>query len=308
MADRPVLQVKQLYKVFGDYVAVKHISFELQEGEIVGLLGANGAGKTTTIQMLLSTMTPTSGSIVYFGKDLATNRSDVLQHVSFASTYVRLQGKLTIYENLDFFGKIYGLSAIDRRVRIEQFLKFFAMWDLKDRYAGSLSAGETTRVMLAKAFVARPKIVLLDEPTASLDPDVAHDVRAFVKEQQQQHGVSVLFTSHNMDEVAALCSRVLVLKKGIILANDSPANLACSIAGAKLKLTIHESQVHQVERFIAQKSLLFSREGSVFDIAIDEHAISDFLLALAREEITYCQISIEKPTLENYFLHIAKNI
>ncbi|MBA3953915.1 ABC transporter ATP-binding protein [Candidatus Dependentiae bacterium] len=307
MASMPVLQVKQLYKAFGDYRAVNYISFELHPGEIVGLLGSNGAGKTTTIQMLLGTMTPTSGSIVYFDKDLATHRSEVLQHVSFASTYVRLQGKLSIYENLDFFGKIYGLSALDRRVRIEQFLKFFDMWRLKDRYAGGLSAGETTRVMLAKAFVARPKVVLLDEPTASLDPDVAHDVRAFVKEQQRQHGVSILFTSHNMDEVAAVCSRVLVLKKGTIIANDSPSNLACSIAATKLKLSISESQTHQVERFIAQRGLLFSHEGSLFEIAIDEHAIGDFLLALAREQITYCQITVEKPTLESYFLHIAKN-
>jgi ABC-2 type transport system ATP-binding protein len=301
-----VLRVEQLTKNFGLHTVINAVSFELQQGEILGLLGTNGAGKTTIIQMLLSTMTPTSGAIYYFGKNLARFRSEVMQHVSFASAYVTLHAKLTVYENVDFYAQLYGLSSSDRKVRVEYLLKYFAMWDFKDRYAVGLSAGQTTRVMLAKAFVARPKVVLLDEPTASLDPDVAHDVRHFILEQQREQNTSIVFTSHNMDEVAYVCQRVIVLKKGIIIANNTPYNLACSISTTKLRLSISPDQIAAIEFFIVKRGLQYTKEESVFEIVLEENQIGQFLKELAREDISYCQIGIDKPTLEDYFLHISK--
>ncbi len=142
-----------------DFTAVNGISFDLSQGEVLGFLGPNGAGKTTTMHMLLGTLTPTSGVITYFGKNFAKHRSEILQHVGFASAYTRLPGRLTIYENLDIYGRLYGLSSYDRAIGIKQFLKAFDMWQMKDKAVSGLSAGQLTRVMLAKAFLPKPKIV-----------------------------------------------------------------------------------------------------------------------------------------------------
>lgn len=311
-----VLQVQDLSKVFHTkswfkkeskiFTAVNHISFGLKQGEILGFLGPNGAGKTTTIQMLLSTMTPTSGKILYFGKDFSTNRSDILQHVSFASAYAKLPGRLTVYENLDLYASIYGLSLAKRQENIKKFLMFFDMWNLKDREAGGLSAGQTTRIMLAKAFMIEPKIVLLDEPTASLDPDIAMVVREFVIEQRKEYGVSILFTSHNMSEVTEVCDRVLMLKNGNIIADNTPEQLAASISSCRVSLFVPDS-LDKATEFLGQRELIYKIEEKSIVIEVDEHKISDLLIDLARNNITYAQISIEKPSLEDYFLHIVKS-
>ncbi len=307
-----VLKVKNLVKSFTRGIfkpkksaIVKGISFEVGKGEIVGLLGPNGAGKTTTIQMLLSTMTPTSGSIEYFGKDLWKHRSEVLQYVSFASTYVRFPGRLSVYENINFYGKLYGLTPLERKEKIKHFLSAFNVWHLKDRPASVLSAGETTRVMLAKAFLTTPRIVLLDEPTAALDPDIAQDIRRFILEQRKQFGVSILFTSHNMAEVSEVCDRVLVLKKGTIIANNTPEELAASVSLAHLHLLLPQ-HIAQAIAYVQQKNLTYQVEEKWLSIEIDEHALADFLKELMQQNITYSQISIDKPTLEDYFLSISR--
>lgn len=313
----PVLRVDQLVKRFPikktffstakDYfTAVNGISFNLAEGEILGLLGTNGAGKTTTIQMLLSLMTPSSGSIQYFGNDLEKHRSEILQHVSFASTYVQMPSRLTVFENLDIYGRLYGLPRTIRIERIEKYLKFFGMWNLKDRETGVLSAGQMTRAILAKAFINEPKVVLLDEPTASLDPDIAHDVRAFVLDQQRQHGVSMLFTSHNMDEVSAVCDRVLVMKQGEIIANNSPEQLAASVSTAHVYLLINEG-LEALQSYCIQHALLFELEKNQIKIAIDEQKIPQLLNACSRLGIEYSSIAIDKPSLEDYFLQVAQS-
>ena len=219
---------------------VNAISFQLKKGEILGLLGPNGAGKTTTIQMLLGTLIPSfasscakapagtaiHGSITYFGKDFAKHRIESLKKIGYASGYDKLPARLTVIENLDIVGRIYGMTAQHRAQQIEKLLKFFRIWELRDRETGTLSAGQATRVMLAKAFIYDPEIVLLDEPTASLDPDVAHEVRQFILAQCKERGISILITSHNMDEVTELCDRVLVLKNGTIIADNTPEVLA----------------------------------------------------------------------------------
>jgi ABC-2 type transport system ATP-binding protein len=307
------LQVDRLYKRFQTsslfrekraFVAVDHISFELKPGEILGLLGSNGAGKTTTIQMLLGTLTPTSGQITYFGRDFAKERSALMQHVSFASTYVRLPGRLSVYENLDFYAKLYCLPLGQRKERIERFLKQFDLWHLRDREAGALSAGETTRAIVAKAFLSDPKVVLLDEPTASLDPDIAHEVRRFVIEQRKQHGVSILFTSHNMDEVTAVCDRVLIMKHGVIVAQDTPAQLAARVS--KTRIEFVSEHCPAIGSFAAMQNLTFTMTDRSITVQIDEHQVAQFLTGLSKQALEYNQISIEKPNLEDYFLQVAQ--
>lgn len=307
MINNPVLKVENLVKSYEKFTAVNGVSFSVQAGEILGLLGPNGAGKTTIIQMLLSTLKPTSGVIEYFGKNFFTHRSEILNQVAFASTYVKLPGDLTVIENLTFYGKLYGLSAKPLKERIEKFLKFFGMWELRDRYTLYLSAGETTRVMLAKAFLVDPKVLLLDEPTAALDPDIAEYVRQFVLDQQRERNVAILFTSHNMDEVTQVCNRVLVLQKGTIIADDTPENLAASIATAHLELAIPDIYLKRAFEYSQREGYEARITKHSLYVEIDEHAIADFLLKLAHAGIKYTHISIEKPTLADYFLSLVKS-
>jgi ABC-2 type transport system ATP-binding protein len=315
-SSKPILIVDSLVKIFEprgffirkspqpSFTAIDHISFTIEPGEIVGLLGPNGSGKTTTMQMLLGTLTPTDGRIEYFGKDFATHRSEILQEIGFASSYLKLAPRLTIWENLDVFGRLYGLDHKERADAIEKFLKFFDMWKIRSKEVGVLSAGQTTRVMLTKAFLARPKLVLLDEPTASLDPDIAFDIRQFIIKQRQENGLSILIASHNMDEVSQLCDRVLVLKNGKIIASDTPAALAARISTARVRLTIQDGLEHAIS-YANQHHLPYVATNTGIAIEIDEQKVATLLIDLARAHITYTNIAIEKPTLEDYFLYIA---
>lgn len=300
-----VLAVTNLKKTYGTkkpFHAVNGISFALKPREILGLLGPNGSGKTTTIQMLLGTLTPTEGVIVYFGKEFAQNRTEILQHVSFASTYTSLPFVLTVEENLKFFARLYCMG--DALERAKPLLDRFGIYDKRKERVSSLSAGQITRLMLVKAFFIDPKVVLLDEPTASLDPDIAQDVCNFLLEQREKRGVSILFTSHKMEEVAAICDRVIVLKKGQIIADDVPKNLAKSVSFYHLRLTIIEG----LERAsaLAQKYGFASQiDQKIFSCYLDEKEIPSFLNLLMQNGITYASIQIEEPSLEDYFLTIA---
>jgi ABC-2 type transport system ATP-binding protein len=304
-----ILHVQNLTKQFrtktGTFTAVNDISFILDEGEVLGILGPNGAGKTTVIQMLLSVLQPTAGSITYFGKNFFMYRSEILERVSFASTYVRLPAQLTVRTNLDIFAQLYGIPSHKRKERIEQHLKFFGMWNLADKETGVLSAGQMTRVMLAKAFITDPKIVLLDEPTASLDPDIAQDVRAFIQEQQKQFGVSIVLTSHNMEEVSYLCDRALVLKNGIIIANNTPEKLALSVSRARVNLIAEKPAL--LISYLEKTTHRYHKNDPIITIECDENAIAELLMNLARAGINYTQISIDTPTLHDYFLSIARD-
>lgn len=175
----PVLSARHLTKRFGAFTAVDDISFEIRSGEILGLLGPNGAGKTTTIQMLLGLVTPTTGSIHVFGLDLATHREEILEQVNFSSTYISMPYSLTVEENLRVVARLYGLTQVQRR--IDDMLKKLEMEEFRSKITRKLSSGQMTRLTLAKAFLTQPKILFLDEPTASLDPDIAHKIRSFLK-------------------------------------------------------------------------------------------------------------------------------
>ena len=215
----PILEVRNLTKRFGESTAVDDISFDIQPGEILGLLGPNGAGKTTTIQMLLGLVTPTAGSIRMFGLDLATHREQILQQVNFSSTYISMPYSLTVEENLWVVAKLYGMSDIPRR--IGEVLKKVEMEDSRTKVTRRLSSGQMTRLALAKAILTEPKILFLDEPTASLDPDIAHKIRALLKEVRTSAGLSVLYTSHNMKEMEEMSDRIIFLQKGKIVAQGT---------------------------------------------------------------------------------------
>jgi ABC-2 type transport system ATP-binding protein len=309
---KKILRTTSLRKVYppekkggSEFVAVSDLSFALEEGQILGLLGPNGAGKSTTISMLLGVLTPTSGEISYFGKNFADNRSEVLNQVGFASTYISMPWRLTVWENLRVYGLLFGLEYAEFARRAEKFLTQFGVWEQRNKMMNQLSAGQTTRIMLAKAFIPYPKIALLDEPTASLDPDIAHEVRRFVREQREQYGTSILYTSHNMDEVSELCDSVLFMKKGAIIAKDTPENLAASISRAKVRLMVTDG-LKRILRFAGEQSLSAYVEGREVVLEIDEQQVAEFLMQLAGEKIQYSQISIDKPTLEDYFLSMSK--
>lgn len=287
------------------YTAVNNISFFLKEGEILGLLGPNGAGKSTTISMLLGVLAPSAGSILYGDMDFSKHRARILSQVTFASTYIKMPWRLTVMENLTVYGMLYGLTMSTFKKRAQKFLELFGVWDQRNKTMNQLSAGQITRVMLAKAFIPYPRIVLLDEPTASLDPDVAHEVRQFVVEQQKLYGTSIIYTSHNMDEVADVCDRVIFLNKGAIVAEDKPENLAASVSIARVRLRVKDGLKRTV-RFAQEQGLEAITDGREIEIAIDEHSIAGFLQQLAEEKIEYTQISIAKPTLEDYFLSQAQ--
>ncbi len=306
-----ILMVDNLTKIFPSrestgkpFVAVDHISFALEQGEVLGILGPNGAGKTTTIQMLLSTLTPTSGAITFFGKDFFTHRSEILQSVGFASTYVNLPANLTVTENLFIHGRLYGVEKKSLGKRIEKFLHTFDVWAVRNQEFSTLSAGQKTRVMLCKAFLTYPRIVLLDEPTASLDPDIAVEVRRFIALQQQEYKVSVLITSHNMDEVTQVCDRVLVLQHGTIIANDTPTALAASVSAAQVQLMPGDS-LDALVAYAQRNNLPYTVQLPWVSITVDEHKIAHMLNGLAQAHIDYSSIAIEKPTLEAYFLNVA---
>ncbi|MCL4380443.1 ABC transporter ATP-binding protein [Candidatus Dependentiae bacterium] len=310
-----VLKVNNLIKTFRSgfwpfktsqiYTAVDDISLQLKKGEILGFLGPNGAGKTTTIQMLLGTLTPSSGKVSYFGQDFAKHRIAALKKIGYASGYDKLPARLTISENLDIVGRIYGIPEPQRSAQIEKLLKFFGIWQMAHCQTGALSAGQSTRVMLAKAFINDPEIVLLDEPTASLDPDVAHQVRQFILMQRKERNISILITSHNMDEVTELCDRVLVLKNGKIIADNTPKELACSTSKVRIHLTISQG-ITTALSFIKDEQLIHNIEDNNLTIELDEQAIAPFLLQLSDRRVMYSHISIDKPTLEDYFLTIAQ--
>ena len=218
-----VLCVNRLRRLYGDTVAVDGVSFEVERGEIVGLLGPNGAGKTTTINMILGVLAPTSGTIRIEGNDIATSRSRALERTNFAAVYAPLPGNLTVHQNLRVFGLLYGVKELPER--IEALIDEFDLRRLRHAKCGVLSSGEQTRVSLAKAMLNRPRLLLLDEPTASLDPAVARDIRTQVREFVSRNDVGVLWTTHNMYEVADVCDRVLFLSHGKVLLEGDPRTL-----------------------------------------------------------------------------------
>lgn len=300
-----ILDVIHLSKHYKKFKAVDDINFSLSEGEILGFLGPNGAGKTTTIQMLLGVLTPTSGEINYFGKNLQTYREEILEKVNFSSTYTHLPWRLTVWENLFYTSFLYNIS--DRKKRVLKIIDIFKLKKLQKQTMSELSAGQLTRVNLAKAFINFPKVLLLDEPTASLDPDVASFIHDFLQNQRSQFNVSIIFTSHNMAEVEKICSRIVFINKGKIVADDKPINLSKTIDVSHITLFI-QSDCEKLKTYCDRSKLKYKLNGNYMTIDCQEQYIPNFLRDINNLGIKYSEISIDKPNLQDYFLAKAEQL
>ncbi len=218
-----LVEVKNIKKNYGKNEAVKGISFNIKEDEILGLLGPNGSGKTTTIGMLLGLLKPTSGEILINSQKLEGNRIEILEQINFISPYIELPKKLTVKQNLTVYGKLYKINNINER--IEFLSEKLRLGGLLNSITGELSSGQKNRVSLAKALINEPKVLLLDEPTASLDPEVGDFVRSFLEDYKKEKKISILLASHNMNEVTRLCKSILMMKDGIIIDKGNPEEL-----------------------------------------------------------------------------------
>ena len=221
--SEPAIAVDRLVKVYETGMAVNGISFMLEAGSVTGLLGGNGAGKTTTIAMIMGLVSPTSGTAHVLGADMMRQRHRVLHRMNFESPYVDMPKRLTVRQNLRVFAMLYGVAEIEARILM--LAKELDLMDFIDRQAGKLSAGQRTRVSLAKALLNEPEVLLLDEPTASLDPDTADWVRARLERYRRERGATILLASHNMSEVERLCDRIIMMKTGVIVDDGTPAQL-----------------------------------------------------------------------------------
>ena len=211
------IEIKNLNKSYKDFKAVKNLNFKIDTGSIIGLLGPNGCGKTTTIGMILGLIKPTTGQILVKGKNIENeaNRIEVLEKMNFISPYVELPKKLTVKENLVVYGRLYGVK--DLNLKIDELVEDLNLKELKNRKTGELSSGQKNRVSLAKSLINNPEILLLDEPTASLDPDTGDYIRSYIENYSIKNKTTILLASHNMNEVERLCSKVMMMKDGIII-------------------------------------------------------------------------------------------
>ncbi len=243
----PAIQADFLCKKYGSQWAVDDVSFVVPSGWTVGLLGGNGAGKTTTIAMIMGLVVPTAGRALVLGHDMMRERHKVLRRMNFESPYVALPSRLTVRENLTVFGRLYGVANV--KARIEQLAHEFELEDILDRANGRLSAGQKTRVLIAKALINSPEVLLLDEPTASLDPDRAEWVRSRLEIYRRERGATILMSSHNMPEVERLCDFIIIMSFGRVVAMGQPRELIERYQSENLdEVFIHLARAEQLER------------------------------------------------------------
>ena len=221
--NKLAIEINNLNKSFGSILAVKNINFKIDKGTIIGLLGPNGCGKSTTMGMMLGLIKPTSGTVVINGQNIENNRTNLLEKMNFISPYIELPKKLTVEENLKVYGRLYGVKNLESK--ISELMEKLNLTQFKKRKTGELSSGQKNRVSLAKALVNDPEILLLDEPTASLDPDVSDYIRTFIEDFASKKGTTILLASHNMNEVERLCHEVMMMKNGEIIDKGKSSDL-----------------------------------------------------------------------------------
>ena len=217
------IEINNLSKQFKNILAVKNINFTINKGTIIGLLGPNGSGKSTTLGMMLGLIKPTSGTVIINGKNIEHNRTNLLKKMNFISPYIELPKKLTVEENLKVYGRLYGVKNLEGK--ISEIMEKLNLTEFKKRKTGELSSGQKNRVSLAKALINDPEILLLDEPTASLDPDVGDNIRTFIEDFASKKGATILLASHNMNEVERLCHEVMMMKDGKIIDKGKSSDL-----------------------------------------------------------------------------------
>jgi ABC-2 type transport system ATP-binding protein len=305
-ADQLALEVHNLTKLYGSFRAVDSVSFSVPRGKIVGLLGPNGAGKTTTIQMLVGITLPDGGSVSYFGKDLHRHRSACLQRINFSSSYNNLQGRISVWENLLVFAGLYRVANPERKIR--ELGQYFGIDDLMGQRFLTLSAGQRTRVNLVKALLNDPEVVLMDEPTASLDPDIADRTLSLIESLRDSRDLAIVYTSHQMDEVTRICDEVIFLDHGRIVAQDTPENLTRRIANTRLRVTFdgeHDTLLAALQARFADASL---SDHNVVVLMLEQHLVPQAILDIGHTGVRIVDIDIEKPTLEDVFLQIARGV
>lgn len=301
-----VLSVTGLTKRFhegkSDFLAVNDVSFDVKKGEIIGLLGPNGAGKTTTIQMLLNLMTPTAGEISYFGMPFTEHREEILQKINHTSGYSQMPWRLSVWENINIFAWMYQIK--DRSKRIDELADVFETKNLLKKRFVDLSAGQKTRVLLMKAFINEPELVLLDEPTASLDPDIADKIRTYILREQKARNMSMLITSHNMKEVEEMCDRVVFLNHGKVYAIDTPQGLAKRNTMCELQLMVEDGLKRLIE-VIESHKFPFKEKQRYISITLPEDKVGTFLSEMGSRGLKYSEIEIVRPSLEDFFLSVS---
>lgn len=299
-----VLEVTNLVKSYGKFNAVDDISFSVPRGKIVGFLGPNGAGKTTTIHILLGITSPTAGKISFFGKDFFRHKHDVLQRINFASAFNTLQGRITVMENLVVFAYLYGIKKPKKK--IDEFVSYFEIGALLNQRYMDLSAGQKTRVNIIKSLLNDPEIILMDEPTASLDPDIADKTLSLIEHLRDKKDLTLLYTSHNMDEITRICDEVIFLDHGKIVAQDTPLGLTKLIKEAELQLIISDGR-EKLEKYLQDGKHVYTFHGSGrVSITTEEKQIPRLLFGISKQGIEVVDIEVNKPTLEDVFLHIAR--
>lgn len=299
-----VLEVTNLTKQYEDYLAVDHISFSVKKGEIVGFLGPNGAGKTTTIQMLLGLTLPDAGEIKYFGREFFSHRSASLSRINFASAYSEVQGRMTVEQNLYIYGLLYEVKNLQQR--ITEVLDLMEIAHLRKKVFWHLSSGQRTRVIIAKALINRPQLLLMDEPTASLDPEIVEKIIGLIQKLQTKEDVAILYTSHQMGEVARICDRVLFLQSGKIVMEDTPRGLINRLDSSTLVITF--TGAAEVIKIYAQEKEIpveFTKKNQV-ELKAEDKQIPSILFDLKKLGIFVEYLDIRKPSLEDVFLKVAR--
>lgn len=299
-----VLEVSNLVKKYGAYMAVDSVSFVVPKGKIIGLLGPNGAGKTTTIQMLLGLTLFDAGEISYFGKSFLRHREEILQRINFTSAFNTMQGRITAYENLLVFSQLYSVRNASKKIK--ELAEYFEITDQLPKLYGNLSAGQKSRVNLVKALLNDPDLILMDEPTASLDPDIADKTLSLIEKRNKETGMSILYTSHEMDEVTRICDEVIFMGHGKIIAQDTPLGLTKRIKEARLTLVFDAEKKH-MEDFLKSNNYTYTFiNKNTVHINVEEKAIPKTIFKVSNTGIWITDIEIQKPTLEDFFLQIAR--
>jgi ABC-2 type transport system ATP-binding protein len=302
--SEPVLEVRELTKLYGSFRAVDRVSFELRKGQILGLLGPNGAGKTTTIQMLVGITLPNGGEIRYFGQDLHRHREACLERINFSSSYNMLQSRITVWENLIVFAGLYRVRKPDQKIR--DLCDYFGVTHLLGQRFKVLSSGERTRVNLVKALLNDPEVVLMDEPTASLDPDIADRTLSLIESLRESRDLAIVYTSHQMDEVTRICDEVIFLDHGRIVAQDTPAQLTRRIPTSYVRVRFEGSGGQVVSALNGRFTDVKLAHDNVVVVTTEEHLVPRAILEIGNSGVHIVDIDIEKPTLEDVFLQIAR--
>lgn len=299
-----VLEVENLVKNYGSFRAVDGVSFVVPKGKVIGFLGPNGAGKTTTIQMLLGITERSGGVIKYFGNDFFTHKRESLQRINFASAFNTLLGRISVIENLMVFAGLYQVK--NPKIKIAELAKYFEAEDLLTERYWDLSSGQKTRVNLMKSLLNDPELLLMDEPTASLDPDITDKTLTLIEELRKTRNLSILYTSHNMDEITRICDEVIFLDHGSIVAQDTPLNLTKRITGSELRL-VFDGKKETIEKYLkAEKQpFTFPNDHTVI-IDTQESLIPKLIFGINEKGVEVTDIEVEKPNLEDVFLQIAR--